>query len=65
MTSSIPISTFWPLPDLERESRASVTPWAADIPATRSPMELPTLTGGPSGKPVRSMTPDSPCTIRS
>ena len=40
-------------------------PCAAAIPATRSPIELPTLTGGPSGKPVMSMTPDSPCTIRS
>ena len=26
-------------------------PWAAAMPATRSPIELPTLTGGPSGKP--------------
>src|SRR5438094_940878 len=29
------------------------------MPATRSAIELPTFTGGPSAKPVRSMTPDS------
>ena len=40
-------------------------PWAAAMPATRSAIELPTLTGGPSGKPVRSMIPDSPWTMRS
>ena len=61
----MPISTFWPLPLRARDSSASVMPCAADRPATRSAMELPTLTGGPSAKPVRSITPDSPCTMRS
>ena len=28
-------------------------------------MEVPTFTGGPSGNPVRSMSPDSPWTMRS
>ena len=40
-------------------------PWAAIVPDARSAIELPTFTGGPSGKPVRSMIPDSPWTIRS
>src|SRR6266850_1564268 len=35
------------------------------MPATRSPIEFPTFTGGPSGKPVMSMMPPSPCTMRS
>ena len=65
MTSSIAISTFWPRFVRWRATSASVTPWAPDIPATRSAIELPTFTGGPSAKPVRSITPDSACTIRS
>jgi hypothetical protein len=35
------------------------------MPATRSPTELPTFTGGPSEKPVRSITPDSAWMMRS
>ena len=52
-------------PRLRAGRSASTTPWAADMPATRSAIELPTLTGGPSGNPVMSMTPDSACTTRS
>jgi hypothetical protein len=65
ITSSMAISTFWPRRVRARASKASVTPCAPDMPATRSAMELPTFTGGPSGKPVRSMTPDSAWTIKS
>jgi len=65
MASSIEISTFWPRRVRVRASSASVTPWAADMPATRSAIEVPTLTGGPSENPVMSMIPDSACTTRS
>jgi hypothetical protein len=40
-------------------------PCEAIVPDARSAIEFPTFTGGPSGKPVRSMTPDSPWTMRS
>jgi hypothetical protein len=65
IASSMPISTFCPRFVLVRASSASVTPWAADIPATRSAIDVPTFTGGPSAKPVISMSPDSACTTRS
>src|SRR5258706_101892 len=42
----MPISTFCPRPVFSRLSRASVMPWAAAMPATRSPIELPTFTDG-------------------
>src|SRR5207245_7517448 len=48
MTSSMAISTFWPRLVRWRARSASVTPCAPDMPATRSAMELPTFTGGPS-----------------
>ena len=43
MTSSMEISTFWPRRVRVRASSARTTPWAADMPATRSPTELPDL----------------------
>ena len=35
-------------------------PWKAVIPASTSAMEAPTRKGGPSGEPVRLMSPPSP-----
>ena len=34
--------------------------WNAVMPASTSAMEAPTRVGGPSGKPVRLMSPPSP-----
>src|SRR5947207_13491519 len=65
IASSIPISTFCPRRVFVRASSASVTPCAADMPATRSAIDVPIFTGGPSGKPVMSINPLSACTTRS
>ena len=32
------------------------------VPAARSPMEVPTLVGNPSGNPVTLISPESACT---
>ena len=50
-----------PLPDFSRSSSASITPWAANNPAVRSAIGMPTRTGPCPGRPVIDIRPPIPC----
>ena len=58
-------STRWPSPVASRCRSAARMPITAWLPAITSNTEMPARYGGPSGSPVRLISPDAACTIRS
>ena len=58
-------STCCPAPVAARSYRAATMPNAVCSPAITSKTEIPARNGGPPGSPVRLISPDMACTIRS
>ena len=58
-------STCWPRPVSCRWCSAASTPMVACSPAITSNTEIPARYAGPSGSPVRLISPEMACTIRS
>jgi len=58
-------STCWPCPDFSRARSAARIPMVAWRPAITSKTEMPARYGGPSGSPVRLISPEIACTMRS
>ena len=59
--SSSEVDTWQPRPVRSRSLRAPSTAIAAHIPAPRSTIEVPTLTGPPPASPVTDIIPDRAC----